>query len=176
MAIKDALIPEFDHEMAVTRKTLERVPEDKPDYKPHEKSMSMGRLAGHLAELPGFVTMALQNDSFNIRPAGGGPSRQPVVMTSRKQLLDEFDKNVANMRDTLSKASDESLMKQWSLMAGEKTILTMPRAAVVRSFCLSHIIHHRAQLGVYLRLNNVAVPSVYGPSADENPFAEAMAG
>ena len=176
MAIKDALIPEFDHEMAVTRKTLERVPEDKPDYKPHEKSMSMSRLAGHLAELPGFVTMALQNDSFNIRPAGGGPSRQPVVMTSRKQLLDEFDKNVANMRDTLSKASDESLMKSWSLLAGDKTILTMPRAAVVRSFCLSHIIHHRAQLGVYLRMNNVPVPSVYGPSADENPFAEAMAG
>ncbi len=176
MAIKDALIPEFDHEMAVTRKTLERVPEDKPDYKPHEKSMSMSRLAGHVAELPGFVTMALQNDSFNIRPAGGGPSRQPVVMSSRKQLLDEFDKNVANMRDTLSKASDESLMKSWSLMAGDKTILTMPRAAVVRSFCLSHIIHHRAQLGVYLRMNNVPVPSVYGPSADENPFAEAMAG
>lgn len=176
MAIKDALLPEFDHEMAVTRKTLERVPEDKPDYKPHEKSMTMSRLAGHLAELPGFVTMALQNDSFNIRPAGGGPSRQPVVMTSRKQLLDEFDKNVANMRDTLSKASDESLMKSWSLLAGDKTILTMPRAAVVRSFCLSHIIHHRAQLGVYLRMNNVPVPSVYGPSADENPFAEAMAG
>lgn len=176
MAIKDALIPEFDHEMSVTRKTLERVPEDKPDYKPHEKSMTMSRLAGHLAELPGFVTMALQNDSFNIRPAGGGPSRQPVVMSSRKQLLDEFDKNVANMRDTLSKASDESLMKSWSLMAGDKTILTMPRAAVVRSFCLSHIIHHRAQLGVYLRMNNVPVPSVYGPSADENPFAEAMAG
>ena len=176
MAIKNALLPEFDHEMAVTRKTLERVPEDKPDYKPHEKSMTMSRLAGHLAELPGFVTMALQNDSFNIRPAGGGPSRQPVVMTSRKQLLDEFDKNVANMRDTLSKASDESLMKSWSLLAGDKTILTMPRAAVVRSFCLSHIIHHRAQLGVYLRMNNVPVPSVYGPSADENPFAEAMAG
>ena len=97
-------------------------------------------------------------------------------MSSRKQLLDEFDKNVANMRDTLSKASDESLMKSWSLMAGDKTILTMPRAAVVRSFCLSHIIHHRAQLGVYLRMNNVPVPSVYGPSADENPFAEAMAG
>ena len=129
MAIKDALIPEFDHEMAVTRKTLERVPEDKPDYKPHEKSMSMSRLAGHVAELPGFVTMALQNDSFNIRPAGGGPARQPLVMSSRKQLLEDFDKNVAGMRDTLSKASDESLMKSWSLMAGDKTILTMPRAA-----------------------------------------------
>jgi uncharacterized damage-inducible protein DinB len=176
MAIKDALIPEFDHEMAVTRKTLERVPEDKPDYKPHEKSMPMGRLAGHLAELPGFVSMVMQQDSFNLRPAAGGPSRQPLVMTSRKQLLDAFDTNVATLRTALSNSSDESLMKPWSLLAGDKTLFTLPRAAMIRSFCLNHVIHHRAQLGVYLRMNNVPVPSVYGPSADENPFAEATAG
>ena len=91
-------------------------------------------------------------------------------MSSRKQLLDDFDKNVAGLRNTLSNASDESLMKSWSLLAGDKTIFTAPRIGVVRSFCLNHIIHHRAQLGVYLRLNNVPVPSVYGPSADENPF------
>jgi uncharacterized damage-inducible protein DinB len=171
MAIRDSLLLEFEHEMAVTRKTLERVPEDKPDWKPHEKSMAMGRLAGHLAELPGFVTMALQQDSFNIRPAGGGPSRQPLVMSSRKQVLEEFDKNVAGLRSTLSNASDETLMKSWSLLAGDKTIFTAPRAGVIRSFCINHTIHHRAQLGVYLRLNNVPVPSIYGPSADENPFA-----
>jgi uncharacterized damage-inducible protein DinB len=176
MAIKDALIPEFDHEMAVTRKTLERVPEDKPDYKPHEKSMPMGRLAGHLAELPGFVSMVMQQDSFNLRPAAGGPSRQPLVMTSRKQLLDAFDTNVATLRTALSNSSDESLMKPWSLLAGDKTLFTLPRAAMIRSFYLNHVIHHRAQLGVYLRMNNVPVPSVYGPSADENPFAEATAG
>ncbi len=132
--------------------------------------MTMGRLAGHLAELPGFVTMCLQQDSFNVRPPGGGSSRQPLVMTSRKQLLEDFDKNVAGLRSTLSSASDESLMKSWSLLAGEKTIFTAPKIGVVRSFCLNHVIHHRAQLGVYLRLNNVPVPSIYGPSADENPF------
>jgi uncharacterized damage-inducible protein DinB len=170
MALRDSILPEFDHEMAVTRKTLERVPEDKPDWKPHDKSMTMGRLAGHVAELPGFVTMCLQQDSFNVRPAGGGPPRQPLVMTSRTQLLDDFDKNVAGLRNTLSNASDETLMKSWSLLAGDKTIFTAPRLGVVRSFCLNHVIHHRAQLGVYLRLNNVPVPSVYGPSADENPF------
>ena len=171
MALRDSILPEFDHEMAVTRKTLERVPEDKPDWKPHEKSMTMARLAGHVAELPSFVTIALQNDSFNVRPAAGAPQRQPLVMSSRKQLLDAFDSNVAGLRNSLSNASDETLMKSWSLLNGDKTIFTAPRIGVVRSFCLNHIIHHRAQLGVYLRLNNVPVPSVYGPSADENPFA-----
>lgn len=170
MALRDSLLPEFDHEMATTRKTLERVPEDKPDWKPHDKSMTMGRLAGHLAELPAFVGLVLQQDSFNVRPAGGGPSRQPLVMTSRKQLLEDFDKNVAGLRSALATASDETLMKSWSLLAGDKTIFTAPRIGVVRSFCINHSIHHRAQLGVYLRLNNVPVPSVYGPSADENPF------
>lgn len=170
MALRDSILPEFDHEMAVTRKTLERVPEDKPDWKPHEKSMTMARLAGHVAELPAFVTMALQQDSFNVRPPGGGPSRQPLMMTSRKQLLEDFDKNVAGLRTTLSNASDETLMKSWSLLAGDKTIFTAPRLGVIRAFCLNHVIHHRAQLGVYLRLNNLPVPSVYGPSADENPF------
>ena len=97
-------------------------------------------------------------------------------MTSRQQLLDAFDQNVATLRTALSNSSDESLMKSWSLQAGDKTLMTMPRVAVIRGFCLNHIIHHRAQLGVYLRMNNVPVPSVYGPSADENPFADAMAG
>ena len=170
MALCDSILPEFDHEMATTRKTLERVPEDHPDWKPHEKSMTMGRLAGHLAELPGFVSMVIQQDSFNIRPPGGGPSRQPLVMTSRKQLLEDFDKNVAGLRTAIASASDETLMKQWSLLAGDKTIFTAPRIGVIRSFCLNHVIHHRAQMGVYLRFNDVPVPSVYGPSADENPF------
>lgn len=171
MALRDSILPEFDHEMAVTRKTLERVPEDRPDWKPHEKSMTMGRLAGHVAELPGFVTIALQQDSFDVRPAPGAPQRQPLVMSSRQQLLEAFDKNVAGLRSSLSSASDETLLKSWSLLNGDKTIFTAPRIGVVRAFCLNHIIHHRAQLGVYLRLNNVPVPSVYGPSADENPFA-----
>jgi uncharacterized damage-inducible protein DinB len=172
MALRDTILPEFDHEMATTRRTLERVPEDKPDFKPHEKSMTMGRLAGHLAELPSFVATILRDDSFNIRPAGGGPSpRQPLVMTSRKLLLEDFDRNVSELRTTLAGASDETLLKKWTLFAGDKTIFSAPRIGVIRSFCLNHVIHHRAQMGVYLRLNNVPVPSVYGPSADENPFA-----
>jgi uncharacterized damage-inducible protein DinB len=171
MALRDTILPEFDHEMATTRRTLERVPEDKTDWKPHEKSMSMGRLAGHLAELPSFVSMVMQQDSFNVRPPGGGPARQPLVMTSRQQLLEAFDKNVAGLRAAIAEASDENLMKQWTLFAGDKTIFTAPRIGVIRSFCLNHVIHHRAQMGVYLRLNDVPVPSVYGPSADENPFA-----
>jgi uncharacterized damage-inducible protein DinB len=174
MALRDTILPEFDHEMATTRRTLERVPEDKPDWKPHEKSMTMARLAGHLAELPSFVGTALRDDSFNIRPAGGTPnasSREPLFMTSRKQLLEDFDRNVAELRATLASASDETLMKTWTLFAGDKTIFSAPRIGVIRSFCLNHVIHHRAQMGIYLRLNDVPVPSVYGPSADENPFA-----
>jgi len=170
MAIRDALLPEFDQEMATTRKTLERVPEGKPDWKPHDKSMTMGRLAGHCAELPSFVSMALGTESFDFRPPGA-PPRPPVVMSSRQQLLEVFDKNVSAAREALSKASDEDLMKTWTLLADGKKLMSMPRIAVVRGFAINHGIHHRGQLSVYLRLNNVPVPSIYGPSADENPFA-----
>lgn len=170
MAIRDAILPEFDNEMKTTRKTLERVPEGKGDWKPHEKSMTLGRLAGHVAELPSFASMALSSDSFDVRPAEGAPARQPLVMTSRQQLLEAFDKNVAAAREAISKASDEDFMKMWSVLAGGKPMMTMPKVAVVRSFTLNHLIHHRGQLSVYLRLNNEPVPSIYGPSADENPF------
>jgi uncharacterized damage-inducible protein DinB len=166
MAIRDAFLPEFDHEMALTRKALERVPEGKPDWKPHQKSMTMSRLAGHLAELPNFAVMTIQNDSFDVAPPGGS-KRQPTVMTSRAQLLEAFDKNVVAARAAIAGASDEHLGKMWRLHAGDKTIFNMPRAGVLRTLILSHTIHHRAQLGVYLRLNDVPVPSVYGPSADE---------
>jgi len=170
MAIRDGILPEFDNEMKTTRKTLERVPEGKGDWKPHEKSMTLGRLAGHMAELPTFATRALTSDSFDVRPAGGAPPRQPLVMTSRQQLLEAFDTNVAAAREAISKASDEDFMKTWSVLAGGKPMMTMPKVAVVRTFALSHLIHHRGQLSVYLRLNNEPVPSIYGPSADENPF------
>jgi len=167
MAIRDAILPEFDHEIASTRKTLERVPEGKPDWKPHEKSMTMGRLAGHLAELPGWAKETILQDSIDIHPAGG-TTQQALQMTSRKQLLEEFEKRVAAGRAAIAGASDEQLMKPWTLLSGGQTVFTMPRIAVLRAFVLSHLIHHRAQLGVYLRLNNVAVPSIYGPSADES--------
>jgi len=166
MKISDMLLPEFDQEMANTRKTLERVPEGKSDWKPHDKSMSLGRLAGHLAELPSLAASALRQDSLDFAPPGK-PPMQPFISTSRTALLETFDKNTADARAAIAEASDEYLMKSWSLLRGGKTLLTMPRTAVVRSFMLNHMIHHRAQLGVYLRLNDLPVPSIYGPSADE---------
>ena len=166
MAIRDAFLPEFDHEMVTTRKTLERVPEDKVDWKPHNSSMAMGRLAGHITEMTGFVAATFQGDSFDFHPEGAPPP-VPTVMKSRQQLLDLFDKNVANARAAISKASDEDLHKTWTLMNGGKTFFSMPRIQVLRSMILNHVIHHRGQLSVYLRMNQVPVPSIYGPSGDE---------
>lgn len=166
MALRDGLLAQFDHEMVGTRKTLERVPEGKPDWAPHPKSMKMARLAGHLAELPRWAVETINRDALDVAPAGGRPF-EPLVMTSRKQLLEAFDKNAAAGRAALAGASDETLLGKWTLLAGGKEIFSLPRLAVVRSFVFSHIIHHRAQLGVYLRMNDVPVPSIYGPSADE---------
>ncbi|HXY79091.1 MAG TPA: DinB family protein [Candidatus Bathyarchaeia archaeon] len=166
MALRDALLPEFEYEMATTRKTLERVPEDKVNWKPHDTSMPMGRLAGHIAEMAGFVANTFQGDSFDFAPPGA-PPMQPTVMTSRKQLLEIFDKNVASAKAAISKASDEELYKTWTLLNGGKTFFAMPRIQVLRSMILNHVIHHRGQLSVYLRMNQVPVPSIYGPSGDE---------
>jgi len=166
MALRDALLPEFDYEMTTTRKTLERVPEDKVDWKPHSTSMPMGRLAGHIAEMAGFAANTFQGDSFDFSPPGA-PPMQPTVMSSRKQLLEIFDKNVASAKAAISKASDEELLKTWTLLNGGKTFFAMPRIQVLRSMILNHIIHHRGQLSVYLRMNQVPVPSIYGPSGDE---------
>jgi uncharacterized damage-inducible protein DinB len=166
MPIRDALLGEFDHEMISTRATLERVPEGKGDWAPHPKSMKMARLAGHLAELSGWGAAIIGQDSLDFRPVGA-PPMTPMVMTSRAQILEAFDKKVAEARKQLASASDETLMKNWTLLSGGQTIMTMPRVAFLRSFVMNHIVHHRAQLGVYLRMNDVPVPSVYGPSADE---------
>jgi uncharacterized damage-inducible protein DinB len=166
MPIRDTIVPEFDHEMETTRKVLERVPEDKPDWKPHDTSMSISRLAGHIAEMVGFGAITFQGDSFDFAP-GGKSLMQPTFMTSRKQLLETFDKNVATTRAAIAKASDEELQKVWSLMNNGKPFFSMPRIAVLRSMILNHVIHHRGQLSVYLRMNKVPVPSIYGPSGDE---------
>ena len=172
MAIRDGILPEFDHEVANTRKVLERVPEGKPDFKPHPKSMAMDRLAGHLAEVPGWAKETILQDSVDVNPPGAVAPAQNVAlkMTSRKQLLEEFDKRVKAAREAIAGASDEVFMKPWSLLAGGKAVFTLPKIAVLRGFVMNHMIHHRAQLGVYLRLNDVPVPSIYGPSADEQVF------
>jgi uncharacterized damage-inducible protein DinB len=166
MALADALLPEFDHEMANTRKTLERVPEDRFDYKPHEKSWAMGGLATHVANLARWPLYVLGRDSLDIAPPGEGPLKVPPAASSA-ELLETFDANVAASREAIAGASDEHMLSPWSLLKGGNTVLTMPRAAVLRSFVMNHLIHHRAQLGVYLRLNDLPVPSIYGPSADE---------
>jgi uncharacterized damage-inducible protein DinB len=169
MSISKSVLPEFDHEMANTRKTLERVPDDKFDWKPHEKSMTIGRLATHLANIPGWTKNTFAVDELDVAPPGQPPYREEDAK-SRTELLAAFDKNVADARAALEAATDENWQGKWSLLAGGKVIFTLPRPAVLRGFILSHSIHHRAQLGVYLRLLDIPVPSIYGPSADEGSF------
>ncbi|MEA2174561.1 MAG: hypothetical protein QOD00_2153 [Blastocatellia bacterium] len=166
MSLSEMLLPEFEHEMANTRKTLERVPDDKLDWKPHEKSMTFRSLATHLANLPTWVSHSINLDEMDIAPVGAGPMRATPV-NSHEEALETFDKNLNAAREAIAGASDEHLLKPWSLLSGGKTVLTLPRVGVLRSFVMNHNIHHRAQLGVYLRLNDIPVPSIYGPSADE---------
>jgi len=166
MGMNQALLGEMDHEMAGTRRTLERVPDDKLAWKPHPKSYSMGELAAHLAEMPTWASVTLEQDSFDVNPPGGSTYQRPNLK-SRKEILEAFDKNLESARAVLARTTDEQLMKSWSLLNAGKATMTMPKIAVFRSFILNHNIHHRAQLGVYLRLNDIPVPSLYGPSADE---------
>ena len=165
MKMTDALLQELEMEMATTRKTLERVP-DNFDWKPHQKSMSLGQLAGHLAEIPTWAEMTVKHDEIDINPSGG-PGYQPPKPANTKEVLAMFDKTLASARNAIKEMKEEDLAKPWTLKSGGKTILTMPKAAVLRGFVLSHNVHHRAQLGVYLRLNDIPVPAMYGPSADE---------
>jgi len=168
MSMAQSLLSEFDHEMANTRKTLERVPENKFEYKPDPKSMSMGVLASHIAEMVGWLPSMMEGPELDI-PAGF----KPFLATSRKELLDTFDKNVAGSRAALAAAGDQALMQDWSLKFAGNAMFTMPRIAVYRTMVMSHVIHHRAQLTVYYRLNGVPVPALYGPSADEGQQAAA---
>jgi len=169
MGLSESLLPEFDNEMANTRKTLERVPLEKFDWKPHEKSTAMGGLATHLSNIPTWAGHTIDQDSLDLAP-GGKPLPPIERAKSQAELLATFDGNVAKARAAIADASDAELFKPWSLMMNGNTMLTLPKIAVLRSFVMNHLIHHRAQLGVYLRLNDIAVPSIYGPSADENPF------
>ena len=169
MALSDAILPEFDYEMANTRKTLERVPDDKFDWKPHDKSTSMGGLATHLSNIPTWAIYTIAQDSLDLAPEGK-PLPTAEIAKSQSDLLNVFDDNVAKARAAIAGASDAELMKRWSLLKNGKQLMTLPKIAVLRSFVMNHQIHHRAQLGVYLRLNDIPVPSIYGPSADENPF------
>lgn len=159
-------LPEFDQEMAITRRVLERVPADKLDWKPHTKSMSLGQLASHVAQLPDWVSNIFTADEFDFRPPDG-PAFKGADCKSSQELLDLFDRSVATARKGIAGAREESLDTQWTLKAGPHTIFSGPRWSVYRGFGMNHMVHHRAQLSVYLRLLEVPVPGIYGPTADE---------
>jgi uncharacterized damage-inducible protein DinB len=166
MPYAETILPEFDQEMAGARKVLERVPEDKWDWRAHPKSNTIGWNANHLAEIPGWVEGTLTGTSWDIAPPDG-PRYQSPALATRQAVLDLFDQNVAAARQAIENVKDEDLGEPWSLLHAGKPLFTMPRAAVIRTFVLNHLIHHRAHLCVYLRMNDVPVPGLYGPSGDE---------
>lgn len=165
MSISELLTGEFQHEVKTTRKLLERVPHDKLDWKPHEKSMSLGQLAKHIPNLLGtWLKMTLTQDGFDMADS------QPLNIEGVEAILEVFDRNVAGGLELLQSLSDESLSAPWRLSRAGQTILEMPRYSVLRTMIFNHIIHHRGQLSVYLRLLDVPLPSIYGPTADEPMF------
>lgn len=161
MSLSAAFAEELQSESATTRKMLERVPEDAFDWKPHEKSSSMGRLAGHVAELVSMFVPMVTKDAMDFGDF------KPFKPSSVSELVEKFDENVAGAVELLKNQSDDELPKLWRIKSGEKVFLEMPRAAFIR-WVLSHIVHHRGQLSVYLRLRDVPLPPVYGPTADES--------
>ena len=166
MTIASTLLPEFDQEMATTRRLLERVPDEHKDWKPHEKSWPLGGLAIHVASLVMWQKMTLEASELDLEPPGG-PAFEPPVFTSIADTLAMFDENVAGARAALEAASDADLMSPWTLAKGGQALFTMPRIDCIRTFVLNHLIHHRGQLTVYLRLKDVPLPAIYGPSADD---------
>lgn len=166
MTVGQSMLAEFDQEMENTRKVLERVPDEKWGWKPHDKSGTLGWLAGHVATLPDWLTTTIKVDQLDYAPVGG-PMWTPPKTDNRKELLAVFDRTSAEARAALADVSDAEMMKGWTLLAGGKEVFTLPRVVCIRSFVMNHLIHHRAQLTVYFRLLGIAVPGLYGPSADE---------
>jgi uncharacterized damage-inducible protein DinB len=165
MPLVDALLPEFDHEMGTTRRLLDRVPEDRFSWKPHDKSMSLGQLAAHIASIPYWCSATLNATFLDL--ATLGDDARPKPPESRAALLAGFDQRVATARGHLATATDPELLAPWTLKSGDEEFFTMPRVSAIRTFVMNHSIHHRGQLSVYLRLNDVPVPPIYGPTADE---------
>jgi uncharacterized damage-inducible protein DinB len=165
MSMTAAILQEFDNEAGTTRKVLERVPADKLAWKPHPKSMSLGVLALHVAASPGVICGWAAEDETNFK---GEPVPEPK---STAEILAAHDAGVKTVKDKLTAIGDAGMQKMWTAKAGGNTLMSMPKAALVRAIVMNHWIHHRGQLSVYLRLLDVPVPSIYGPSADENPFA-----
>jgi uncharacterized damage-inducible protein DinB len=166
MAIKEALLPEYEHEMATTRLLLERVPDADAAWKPHPRSMSLGGLAMHIVTLQTWVPSILEQRSFDVAPPDGS-AFVPPVFESREQLLGLFDASVARAREAIAARTDGEFMMLWTLRNGGVDVFTSPRVGVLRTFLLNHVIHHRGQLTVYLRLRDVPLPNIYGPTADD---------
>jgi uncharacterized damage-inducible protein DinB len=167
MPFSQAILPEFDEEMKNTRKLLECVPDGKFDYQPHPKSMTLGRLATHVAELPSWTKFTLDREVLEMTP-----DFKPNFAATRAELLEMFDKNVSEARAKIEAATDEDWQVIWTFKWQGKTIMSMPRSVVMRSTIMNHLIHHRAQLGVFLRLIDVEFPGMYGPSADDKKWWE----
>lgn len=165
MSIAESILPEFDREAATTRVLLERVPEAQAAWKPHVKSMSLGQLAMHIANLPRWTSIALERTDFDTNPPDGSRMTGPGF-ESAATLLRSYDANVSAARALLARTTDGEFMVQWTLKSGGKSLFSMPRIAVLRSFVLNHAVHHRGQLSVYLRLLDVPIPNIYGPTAD----------
>jgi uncharacterized damage-inducible protein DinB len=165
MRLVDSILTEIDQEAQTTRKILDQVPEDKLSWRPHPKSYSLGQLALHIASSPASVAAAAVPDTFE-RP----DLRQPEPK-SRKEVLDAFWQGLEATKATLSKMDDAKLTSNWNLTKNGKVVMSVPRIGFLRAILMNHIYHHRGQLSVYLRLLDVTVPSLYGPSADEDPFA-----
>ena len=169
MKISETLLPEFDQESAMTKSVLERCPEAKFNFKPHAKSWELIQLATHLANIPMWTVMTLKQDELDIAPAGAPPYKEEAAK-SVQELMDKFTKNTADARAAIASTADEEFMKNWTLLKTGTPMFSMPKAVCMRSFIMNHGIFHRGQLAVYLRLIDVPVPAIYGPSADEGTF------
>lgn len=165
MKLADSILMELDQEAQTTKRVLDRIPDDKLAWKPHAKSFSLGQLALHIAALPGNITAAVVPDTMEV------PIFSQPAPKGRQEILDTFSKGLASAKDMLNKMDDARLTSTWTLTRNGKVLMSMPRIAFLRSILMNHNYHHRGQLSVYLRMLDVPVPSIYGPSADENPFA-----
>jgi uncharacterized damage-inducible protein DinB len=163
MPERDSLLPEFDQETAATRRVLERVPDGALEWRPHVKSFNMGELATHLSRLPHWGTLILKQDGYDLASSGPRGQALPTVAA----ILDQFDANVREVRAALVDMTDGQLLQPWTLRRGDRVVMSVPKVSAVRGFVVRHLVHHRGQMTVYLRMNDVPLPPLYGPTADE---------
>jgi len=169
MKMIDLFLAELDREAAATRRTLERVPDGRSDWKPHEKSMTLGRLSSLVASMPSWIDLMINREELDLKPVGGKPYQDPELKTSR-ELVEALDRHVADARKVLQSTTDDHLLKPWRFVVAGHVVSEQPRHICLRDAVFNHLAHHRGQLTVYLRLNEASVPAIYGPSADEGKF------